>query len=59
MILDFSGGKVLRTINNPSYRDLSKTDRTQLANYIIGEKVDRKSLKFGKGGWNKKFRLHP
>ena len=54
MILDFSGGKGFHiTINNPSYRDLSKTDRTQLANYIIGEKVDRKSLKFGKGGWNK------
>lgn len=56
MILDFSGGKGFHiTIDNPSYRDLSKTDRTQLANYIIGEKVDRKSLKFGKGGWNKRF----
>jgi DNA primase small subunit len=56
MHLDFSGGKGFHiTIDNPSYRDLSKTDRTQLVNYIIGEKVDRKSLKFGKGGWNRRF----
>lgn len=56
MILDFSGGKGFHiTIDNPSYRDLSKTDRAQLANYIIGEKVDRKNLKYGKGGWNRRF----
>lgn len=57
MVLDFSGGKGFHiTIEDESFRNLSKDDRIDLVNYIKGEKIIRKELTTGKGGWNNKYK---
>ena len=57
MVLDFSGGKGFHiTIENESFRSLSKDDRIDLVNYIKGEKIIRKELTTGNGGWNNKYK---
>jgi len=58
MTLDFSGGKGFHiTINNPSYRDLSKKDRKQLLDYIRGESLKASYLDANiKGGWHGQYR---
>lgn len=56
MVLDFSGSKGFHiTIDKEEYIGLSKTHRSQLVNYLAGDKVVRKDITFGKGGWNKRF----
>ena len=56
MSLDFSGGKGFHiTIEDESLRDLTKEQRADLVDYIIGTKVVRSQLAKGKGGWNKKY----
>ena len=57
MVLDFSGGKGFHiTIEDEAYINLSKEARTDLCNYIKGEKVVRKAITIGKGGWNNRYR---
>lgn len=56
MTLDFSGGKGFHiTINNSTYRDLTKKQRNSLVEYLKGVGVDRKSLEARKGGWNEHY----
>lgn len=59
MMLDFSGNKGFHiTVTDASYNDMSKTDRTQLGKYILGEGVVRKNLEYGKGGWNRRYAFY-